>query len=725
MSKKNNIENDYDINLKIDKEYFKYSSVKKSSILLKGHFELPQNYKFSEPKLSKNGAYISAIGKAKKENEDDVVFIWKAERINGNPDLKFYGTSKIEIFEFSPDENVFVIIYRGKPPSFYDYKKTKMIVECENIEPKNKKIIGYSFSKKGDRFVVASDKDLIIYNVQTGKIYLQIIDDSKIKVFRGKTLVLISQTTSEPKLFNIKVYELKSWKKSQEQVITDPEEYFKKRHELKKGFEISPFVDIEDIITTKLSPNKDYIYLITTNGVYRISIDKVEVDQIKMKEEEEENNNKITQGEISDDGNIFMTTDMISVKFWDFENSENIGFIHKEKFNSFSINFPQCKLLTADDFCIDITDIKNNLSQQKFIWLDLNPTKFTSFSFSPDYKVILAIIDEFSAISYNCSNGNVIKKWKILLPNWSRACQMVPETSHIGVIATKSYDKIIKIWDYLSGTDLSTFKGFDVNNFSFSKYGTFLAAGTTEGEEIIRAWNLKSGEEYKFYYREEDMLNKNTFVKIHSDNNSEVKEDNMENMKIIAVAEGQNPLIFNFSTKELILEVTGCPIQLEYIQNVQSQELYDLFFIHGKCVNGIPTAILFDLNGEMVGEYENCKNIQFNQVDKSILNYSDDIKQNGMSIIHFDEHNDIKTIECDKSEINSKFLGDGKNIICIKDEDEDTKTIFFNEATNGETIGEIEFKKKTKNFSSIDLNLDMKTNCIEFRFIELLNPGQK
>jgi hypothetical protein len=96
-----------------------------------------------------------------------------------------------------------------------------------------------------------------------------------------------------------------------------------------------------------------------------------------------------------------MTTDMTTIKFWDLDNYKYIGIITKEKFDSFSINFGQCKLLTSDDICIDITDIMRNLSQQKYIWLDLNPTQFTSFTFSPDYKVLLAIIDEYSAIAYN------------------------------------------------------------------------------------------------------------------------------------------------------------------------------------------------------------------------------------------------------------------------------------------------------------------------------------
>ena len=127
----------------------------------------------------------------------------------------------------------------------------------------------------------------------------------------------------------------------------------------------------------------------------------------------------------------------------------------------------------------------------------------------------------------------------------------------------------------------------------------------------------------------------------------------------------------------------------------------------------------------MLGEFENCKNIQFSEVSKSLLNFSDDIKQNGLTIVHLDEQNQFNTIECERSEINSKFLSDGKNLICIKDEDENRKTIFFNEVANGETIGELEFEKKTKNFVGLYLNLDKKTNCINFRFIELINKNQK
>ena len=712
-------ENDYEINLKIDENLFKYKSIKKANIILNGHIELPQNYKFTMPRLSNKGIYVSAIGKAKNPKEDDVVFFWKAKHLNKKPILRLYGTSKIEFVQFLPDETTFFVIYENKPPEIYDFNN--IIRKCESIEPKNKKVCNYSFSKKGDRLAVASDKDFVVYNVNTGKIYLQILSNDKIKICRGKMVVLIND---DLQITIIEIIKFNQNKPETENEQNTKEAYFENRYKIIKKINLTSGSNL-NIINSKISPDKKYIYMITTEGINRISIDTEEMEKLKIEEK------LIINGKISDDCNIFMTTDMTTIKFWDLENYNYIGIITKEKFDSFSINFGQCKLLTSDDICIDITDIMRNLSQQKYIWLDLNPTQFTSFTFSPDYKVLLAIIDEYSAIAYNCSNGEVIKKWKINIPNWSRACQMVPETSSIGVIATKSYNKIVKIWDYLTGTDLSTFKDFDVNNFSFSRYGNFLAAGTTEGEEIVRVWNLKTTDEYSLSYKNEDSekKNKNTFVKIYSENNIDIKgskrEDTIESLIIIAVAEEQNPLIFNLKEQQLIRECEGCPIQLSYIYDVQSQELYNLFYIHGKCINNIPTAILFNQEGEMIEEFENCKKIEFSPSTKCLLNYSDDIKQNIMTIIHLDEQNTVNDrVECQNSEVNSKFLADGKSILSIKDIDDINKKIYINEVTNGELIAEFDFVKKTDNFIALYFNLEEKTNCIIFRFIKLNKPNE-
>ena len=126
----------------------------------------------------------------------------------------------------------------------------------------------------------------------------------------------------------------------------------------------------------------------------------------------------------------------------------------------------------------------------------------------------------------------------------------------------------------------------------------------------------------------------------------------------------------------------------------------------------------------MLEEFENCKKIEFSPSTKCLLNYSDDIKQNIMSIIHLNEQNEINRVECQNSEINSKFLSDGKSILSIKDIDDEKKKIYINEVTNGELIAEFDFVKKTDNFIALFFNLEEKTNCIIFRFIKLNKPKE-
>ena len=681
------LDNDYEVNLKTNKEIFDYNSVNKLPILLKGHIELPQEYKFTSPKLSKEGKYLTAIGKSKKEKEPDIVYIWNTKYLNKKSVLKVKGISKIEIVEFSPDENVFVIVYKDEPPVFFDFNKGEELSKCQDKKPKHTEIFSYAFSNKGKNFAIATDKDFVAYNIKTGKIKRQIISDAPIKVFRGKKAAFIDN------YFNVNIIDIKIGKTI-------------------KTFQLTAMEKIGGIFSTMMSPDNNYIYYMKKEGIYKISIEDEEIVQIKIEQDED---NNIKDGLISEDCKMCMTTDKIKAKFWDLENAKSIGDLFKEEFDSFSVNFPQSKLITSDDICIDLTDIMNDKAEQKYIWLDLNPEKFMSFSFSPDYKVILAKIDEFTAISYNCIKGEVIKKWKINIPNWYRACEMVPETSNIGVIATKSYNKIIKIWDYLTGTDLSTFIGFDVNNFSFSKYGNYLGAGTVEGEEIARVWDLTNGNEFHYFHKE--YKNKNTFVNISKS----------EPYKVIAVAEEQNPVIYDLIEQQFILECTGCPIQLSTLSNIKSNEGNKLFFIYGEDINNILTAIVFDFHGNMINEYNNCRKIEFGKADKYLLTDSDNINKGNLTISHIDEHYNMSEINLDFSGVGSKFLDDNKTIATIVDNEENKnkKTILINNIETGDSIAEIEFIKKTEKYSEIYISADTNDNNVIFRFIELRNPERK
>lgn len=675
------IENDYDVNLKINKEIFHYNSVKKLPILLKGHIELPQDLKFCCPKLSKEGKFVTAIGKAKNDNEPDWVYIWNAKRLDRKFSLKLKGISKIQAIDFSPDENIFVIIYNDVPPTFTDYDKGTHLSQCKEIDIKHNRVLSYSFSKKGKNFAIATDQYFVIYDVQSGKVINKIIDKSPIKVFRGRKIAFIDE------IFNVIIKDTKTG-----QII--------------KEFRLTSMGEVTQIISTMMSPDKNEIYYVTSDGVYKISIEEQEVTQIRISE-----NSGALYGFISDDCKICMTTDMTNANFWDLENAKLIGDIHKEKFNSFSVNFSQSKLITSDDICIDLTDISDDKAEQKYIWLDINPDKFESITFSPDYQVLLAKVDEHTALAYNCNKGTVIKKWRINLPNWSRTCQMVPETSKIGVIVTKSYNKIIKIWDYLTGTDLSTFTGFDVNNFAFSKYGNFLAAGTVEGEEIARVWDITNGKQYNYFYREQ--VNKNTFVNISKS----------EPLKVIAVADDQNPIIYDLEKQELIMECNGCPIQLACISNVESNDGNN-FYIYGKDMNNILTAILYDFDGNMICEYDNCRNIEFGKEDKYLLTDSDDRNKGKLTISHISDTNN--PIECNISGIHSKFLSDNKSIGTLLDtEDQNKKLIVITDVESGDMVAEIQFEKKTEKFTEISLSANKEEKYLLFRFIELENPEGK
>jgi WD40 repeat protein len=304
-----NIENDYDVNLKINKESFHYETVKKLPILLKGHAELPQNYKFISPKLSKDGKYITSIGKSKEEKDEDIIYFWNARNLEKLFHLK--GISKIELVEFSPDQSIFVVIYKDQPPVFFDFREGKELSRCDDKKIKHTKIISYSFSKKGDHFAMATDKDFVLYNIKKGKLIRQIISDAPIKVFRGKKIAFIDDQ------FNVIIRDTKT-----SQII--------------KEFQLTAMGEGTKIISTMMSPDKNEIYYLKSEGVYKISIEKEEVTQIRISE-----NSGALYGFISDDCKICMTTDMTNANFWDLEKANLIGDIHKEKFNSFTVNFSQ------------------------------------------------------------------------------------------------------------------------------------------------------------------------------------------------------------------------------------------------------------------------------------------------------------------------------------------------------------------------------------------------
>jgi hypothetical protein len=74
-----------------------------------------------------------------------------------------------------------------------------------------------------------------------------------------------------------------------------------------------------------------------------------------------------------------MTTDMAKVEFYNLKYRKLMGNIYFQKFDSFSVNFSQSKLLVSDDKCIHLTDISDYRAEIKYIWQKEkleNPGKF-------------------------------------------------------------------------------------------------------------------------------------------------------------------------------------------------------------------------------------------------------------------------------------------------------------------------------------------------------------
>ena len=170
---------------------------------------------------------------------------------------------------------------------------------------------------------------------------------------------------------------------------------------------------------------------------------------------------------------------MLTINIYKLNVDNSDSNIFKERFSDITINTNKKLLVTVDDLCINITYYGEEEKEEteRVIWLNENPSKFLYFTFSPDFHVILATLDENNAISYNTQTGRVIKKWRNMEDDWSMACEMAPETSQIAVIATKSDRNTIKIWDYNNGNEVLSLFGYHAHSFSFSSDGKLLACG--------------------------------------------------------------------------------------------------------------------------------------------------------------------------------------------------------------------------------------------------------
>jgi hypothetical protein len=677
------LEDHYKVELNAKKGLYKYPSCRTENIPLFGHQVLPQGFYYTKPSISNDCKYISIIGKG---NEQDKAFIWSLDNIDGY--LYSYTSNTIENLIFSPDSKYFYILYKNEPPIKYDIKNGKELLKCENPGDQITKFICHSFPKDLKHIYIGTKNHFFSWNTSNGKISKKLGDASSIKTIRNDYQLSVKD--------NLEVYIYSKF---------DPKVILK--------FILPNVKYVQEVLCCTISPDLKDLYYSNLRGIYRYKLNskKGECDElIKLNDEE------VSKVMIDDDCNSAMSTDMKTINLYKINFDNKDVSVLKEKFTSITGNLNKNLMVIVDDLCINISYLgdEDKEGSDQYIWLNENPSKFLYFTFSPDFHVILATLDENNAISYNTKTGRVIKKWRNMEDDWSMACEMTPETSQIAVIATKSDENTIKIWDYNNGSEVLSLFGYHAHSFCFSSDGKLLACGGREGNEIARLWDLTDNSYISYNY---DGANNNLYTIVNLTDDL----DQMGNKYLILTSIGQEPIVFDANTKQLLYKCE-CPINFEKIQGIQSNIRYNCFVVKGRDNRKRNMALLYRLNdGKLLQLFEDCWNIDLAKHENYIISRSSNINEGNLTISNIQDLNNIEYKNCQLQAETSSFLQDYKSIVSAFG-DENKLNFIISEVKNGQMIAEIKYEKKIDRHAEVDLSVNKDENILMLRYIEFVEP---
>jgi WD40 repeat protein len=676
------LEDHYKVELNAVKGLYRYPSCRTENIPLFGHQVLPQGFFYSKPRLSPDAKYISVIAKG---NQEDKVFIWSLDNLDGY--LYSYTSKTIENFIFSPDSKYFYIFYRNEPPIKYDIKSGKESMAFTPIGEQMTKMVCCSFSKDGKNLFVGTKTHFILWNTSNGKIQKIMKEESSVKTMRN------------------------DWQLS----VRDNSEVliFSKFEKILMKFNLPEIRMAQEILSIIISPDLNFIFYANIRGIYRFRLNKNGEQFNEIVKFNEEETNRVV---INENCETAMSTDMKTVNIYKLNVNDQDNTIYKEKFRDITINLQKGLLVVLDDLCINITYIGDEEKEEieRFIWLNENPSKFLYFTFSPDFHVILATLDENNAISYNTRTGRVIKKWRNMEDDWSMACEMAPETSQIAVIATKSDGNTIKIWDYNNGNEVLTLFGYHVHSFSFSSDGKLLACGAREGEEVARLWDLTDNSYISYNYKGK---NNNLYTIVNLTDNL----DQFQNKRIILASIGQEPIVFDANSKALLYQCQ-CPVNFEKIQGIQSNVKYNCFVVKGRDDQKKNRALLYRLSdGKLLQDFEDCWNIDLAKHENYIISRSSNINGGNLTISNIENLNKIEHKNCQLQAETSSFLQDYKSIVSAFG-DEKNINFIISEVNGGKMIAEIKYTQNYDRHAEVDLSVNKDENILVLRYIEFVEP---
>ena len=684
MFKNSLSKNTIPIEINIIKKLFKYSSCKIEPIYLYQHETLSQEITYTEIFNSYDSNYIALLG---TNQNFSMLYIWNTNNINNY--LYSYKYKMISFFKFSPTNESFTIITDNNSIIFYDISTGQEILTINDPNEEKSKMITFNFSIKGNHFYIATEKYILLWECNTGKLINNIEENSKIKCIKNDLLYSLHD--------NMELYIIRFTKNELLNIINI-------KTALQKTL---------DIINYKTTGQ--YFFYAVKKGLYKINLTNSHGKKSNLIMSKIITNFRYGIKKIifNEEGTIASFSDRTGIQYWNIKKSKYICTILKEHIIDFYINYEKGILLTIDNISINLINYFNEKKSQKNIWLNRNPNSFLYYKFSTDRKKLFAIVDKNNAILYDIERRQILNKWynkNFGEKNWDLTCIMSPDTNISPFIAVKDISSKIKIWDIISNKIYLTFNDFDAYSFCFSSNGNLLCCGNKKGNEIARIYDLNKNDYTSF------------FDKYNNDNkDSLVKFINNDNYIIVIPKNKKKAIIFDVGSKRKKYETEEFKEDIDYYEKISIFE-NNCFMISGFNENNEKISILYKFqNGKIINIYKNYLNVDLNYFKNSILIMYEDEKDKQnvkLNIIDFSDLNRIDQKTMGLKSVKSKFLD--KELVVNKYNNNNCNEFTLCDVKNRKTMAVIKYNKNIEQFIDVDIDIDKIKNRIIIRCIKLV-----
>ena len=664
----------FDLSLTKEENNFFYKKVHKVITPLLGHYEMPEYLEYKSPLLSPDQKYLACIG----TGITDWVFVWEMDNLYW---YKYkFSFSKVDCMAFTPDSKNIIIVYKNSNPLMYDLSTGKMKLKFEkNGEEDNREGYQCSFTTTGTHFALASTKSYTMWSIRNGKIRQKITDDSPVKIITSEYLINIDSNLNcvIKKIFD-------------QSILTT--------------FQIKGISHPDEILDGRCTDDMDNFVYVIRHGIIIYNFKNREYKGLQRFEY------GVDRATLSFDGRYVMKTNMKNLCINDLEKEKIVLTILKENFKDYKIDFYSKKIITIDNISITVRDLFDEYPEEKQVWLNKNPTKFKEIKFNKDFTKLFARIDYNNVVAYDLKTGYIIKKWQNFEENF---LDFAITNSGGDRIASKSNLQLIKVWNFNTKKEDSTFYGYNSHSLCFSGDGNYLLCGAKSGPEVARIWDI---DEQKYGSYRFNGSNDNIKTKVHL--------TSPKPKKIICCSVNQEPLVFNSYTKELEHKCE-CPIKYKEIFEIQSDLKNDVFIIKGRDNERKNMGIMYKLSdGSLLQTFENYTTFELVKT-KGIFLVTKCDNINGGKLCSIDFKSKEEQIFHDfEIQTNRCELINDQKIAVIQYGDELSKEFNLIDIRNGRYIGKINYAKNIGRNCETYITADDKKNEILFRYYEFLSPEE-